>query len=510
MANYTVSGIATRPNDTTPLAGAWYVSVYASPAAAIDGDGSFRAGQTVIETDTVTGAASVTLPETTGDGLYVAHFRSADRRVILGPYTFTLTGNRTWGSIITSPSTIPVTPADVVLAQEAAEAAEAAQAATEAALSTKADKVDPTITGDLLLESSDVGGENTSDSTSRIQVQSYQRAESPNHFGEGVRLDLNADNAKNMIAWRDAFTDPEAPVSVAWIGAHYLPNDPEDPPHQHISIETKDGTSDGIYTRFEIPYGHDVTSVRVVNANLIAFGYPAIIANVPAGEKAINFTNDTASLAADGNRRWAVKVDNTAESGSQAGSDFRITRFSDLGAVLHSPVFIKRSNGNVGVSPDSTVTAPSAALHVERSTAGVCVLGKSTAASAGPAVSAELADTSSWGFSAQVAGDTVARWRARSDGRLEWGAGGSSARDAYLYRDAAARIRTAEFAVETNLRVGLATGSVPTAGGGNGCVAIANATTVPNSNPTGGVLYVEGGALKYRGSSGTVTTLGAA
>jgi hypothetical protein len=37
---------------------------------------------------------------------------------------------------------------------------------------------------------------------------------------------------------------------------------------------------------------------------------------------------------------------------------------------------------------------------------------------------------------------------------------------------------------------------------------IANATTVPASNPTGGgVLYVEGGALKYRGSSGTVTTI---
>jgi hypothetical protein len=37
---------------------------------------------------------------------------------------------------------------------------------------------------------------------------------------------------------------------------------------------------------------------------------------------------------------------------------------------------------------------------------------------------------------------------------------------------------------------------------------IANATTVPASNPSGGgVMYVEGGALKYRGSSGTVTTI---
>jgi hypothetical protein len=45
-------------------------------------------------------------------------------------------------------------------------------------------------------------------------------------------------------------------------------------------------------------------------------------------------------------------------------------------------------------------------------------------------------------------------------------------------------------------------------GGGAGVIGIANATTVPTSNPTGGgILYVENGALKYRGSSGTVTTI---
>lgn len=40
---------------------------------------------------------------------------------------------------------------------------------------------------------------------------------------------------------------------------------------------------------------------------------------------------------------------------------------------------------------------------------------------------------------------------------------------------------------------------------------LANVTTVPTTNPTGGgVLYVEAGALKYRGSSGTVSTLAVA
>lgn len=48
-------------------------------------------------------------------------------------------------------------------------------------------------------------------------------------------------------------------------------------------------------------------------------------------------------------------------------------------------------------------------------------------------------------------------------------------------------------------------------GGGSRVIGIGNAVTVPASNPTGGgVLYVEAGALKYRGSSGTVTTLGPA
>jgi hypothetical protein len=45
-------------------------------------------------------------------------------------------------------------------------------------------------------------------------------------------------------------------------------------------------------------------------------------------------------------------------------------------------------------------------------------------------------------------------------------------------------------------------------GGGSGVVAIAEAKRPPENNPYGGgILYVEGGALKYRGPSGTVTIL---
>lgn len=44
--------------------------------------------------------------------------------------------------------------------------------------------------------------------------------------------------------------------------------------------------------------------------------------------------------------------------------------------------------------------------------------------------------------------------------------------------------------------------------GGEGIIFIGNRNVAPNTNPSGGgILYVEAGALKYRGSSGTVTTI---
>jgi hypothetical protein len=45
---------------------------------------------------------------------------------------------------------------------------------------------------------------------------------------------------------------------------------------------------------------------------------------------------------------------------------------------------------------------------------------------------------------------------------------------------------------------------------GSGNIAIANTGAAPSTPSSGGVLYIEAGALKYRGSGGTITTLGAA
>jgi hypothetical protein len=67
-------------------------------------------------------------------------------------------------------------------------------------------------------------------------------------------------------------------------------------------------------------------------------------------------------------------------------------------------------------------------------------------------------------------------------------------------------INNGKLVIDNSGNVGI--GTTDQFGDGVKVIGIANATTVPTSNPSGGgVLYVDGGALKYRGSSGTVTTI---
>lgn len=49
-------------------------------------------------------------------------------------------------------------------------------------------------------------------------------------------------------------------------------------------------------------------------------------------------------------QRFGLYVNNTAESGSNAGSNFAIRAYSDAGALLNTPFFINRATGNVGIN----------------------------------------------------------------------------------------------------------------------------------------------------------------
>jgi hypothetical protein len=60
-----------------------------------------------------------------------------------------------------------------------------------------------------------------------------------------------------------------------------------------------------------------------------------------------------------------------------------------------------------------------------------------------------------------------------------------------------------------NGNFGINTNAVGTSG--SGIICIANCSAIPSTSPAGiGQLYVEAGALKYRGSSGTVSVIATA
>ena len=85
----------------------------------------------------------------------------------------------------------------------------------------------------------------------------------------------------------------------------------------------------------------------------------------------------------------------------------------------------------------------------------------------------------------------------------EKGSGGGTARAMNLMTDATARAVFEATTFNTTLLA-----SAGSYGSGSGVLFLGNATTAPTTDPTGGgILYVEAGALKFRGSSGTVTTI---
>jgi hypothetical protein len=70
--------------------------------------------------------------------------------------------------------------------------------------------------------------------------------------------------------------------------------------------------------------------------------------------------NRLISYRTGGLQRFGLYVNNTAESGSNAGSNFAIRAYSDAGTLLSTPLFIERSTGNVGIN----TTAPTEKLNI--------------------------------------------------------------------------------------------------------------------------------------------------
>jgi hypothetical protein len=283
--------------------------------------------------------------------------------------------------------------------------------------------------------------------------------------------------------------------------------------HAHWEIEVPDLTG-ALQGRFEVLFGNQTTGVIGMDKTIIAtnladfnvrcdgvdhtgtYQLQELRLSAAAGsEKPLTFSNDSAGGLAS--RRWKVRTTSDAETGSNAGSNFQVVRFDDSGNSLDSPIAVTRSSGQVQLGPSGGVL-------IARS--GGVALSLSQTATGATGVQATLADTTSVFLESEVNGDSANRFAAYVDGTLQWGSGAAN-RDTNLYRSSASILKTDYYfqAVE-GLMI-----NTTSRGGGVGVLAMANAATAPASTPTGGgVLYASAGALLWKGSNGTVTTIASA
>ena len=70
----------------------------------------------------------------------------------------------------------------------------------------------------------------------------------------------------------------------------------------------------------------------------LVFARRFIIRDVAGSVRGLQFSTDTVI-------RWQLSATDDAETGANAGSAFRITRYSDAGAVLGIPILINRATG---------------------------------------------------------------------------------------------------------------------------------------------------------------------
>lgn len=167
------------------------------------------------------------------------------------------------------------------------------------------------------------------------------------HLSDLIRLQWTDPQAKPALVWAD-----EKGADKTAIISHAKANNPEQHDHNHISIETTmspTGKNAGqLFTRLEVPFDTDVAEIRTHSSNFnVMDGLLRI-----AGSKSANKDLELATRSGPENEttpRWKVRADSTSETGGNSGSNFGIVRYSDNGEALDTPLFIQRSNGNVGI-----------------------------------------------------------------------------------------------------------------------------------------------------------------
>lgn len=305
----------------------------------------------------------------------------------------------------------------------------------------------------LTLRGSSAGAD-TYDSTPHLVIESYQRPQT-GPFGEAIRFHAMQPQSKQMISWWFA-TDPSSSPDpstnplrqMVWAGAHYGAQDDADGVHGHFSIEVPDSTL-ALRSRFGIDFldnrqgggsagavGADVTSSYFANTDVSIRQGNGEVFRITSGagsaERVIEFaaggqtTGQPPGYFATANRRWQVLCDQTSESGSDVGADFQIRHFTDGGVSGGTAMFLKRSNGTAVFGSASAQAAQVTAISAGGSFHGFFSAPLLALSSGFAHFAAKSVAAGDRCLDFRVSGDSAARLKSDTNGKLEWSNGTSS------------------------------------------------------------------------------------
>lgn len=190
---------------------------------------------------------------------------------------------------------------------------------------------------------------------------------SQGHLSDLIRLQWTADRAKPAISWAD-----EKGLDKTAIVSHAKANDPSQPDHNHISIETTMSPEgkhpNELFTRLEIPFDQDVAEIRTHSSNFNVMDGILRVAGSEGVHRDLQLAKAESGHAVT--PRWTLRADNTEEKGSNSGSNFGIIRYSDDGEALDTPFAISRRDGNVGIGntdPESKLDVNGDSVRIRNS-----------------------------------------------------------------------------------------------------------------------------------------------
>lgn len=239
------------------------------------------------------------------------------------------------------------------------------------------------------------------------------RQTAEDHKGAMIEFQQHLDAGPHEygIACENAGGTFEVPAAgykrVGWILAHYdSPTAETRPIHQHLNFETCKADLSTLITRFQISWGEDVALCSFPNSNVRIF--------------------DNRELRFGAGNDVRVRFERAADRLSVTGRPWQ----------FGESVRIDPASGRIGVGIGAAT--PSAPMHVQRAGDGNTLLVRNTApgGSSGATIVAEAQTTRSRLLTGGLQSDSVKRIGIDASGRIDWGPGGSSARDTNLYRHA--------------------------------------------------------------------------